>query len=191
MRSDAVDNRLRLVRATRDLVGWAGSPDVSVREIANAAGVSMATLYRHFDGRQALIDEVSIWRWSRLEELARQRTPDEAPVDHVLRILETYTRMTTRDHRFLVGAGITKLGQKPVEHIRAEFEPHFASFWVAAQSGGYIRRTADPRDAMDIVGSIRDPKRRVPMLAMIAGGICTEKVDIVDFAAKAVSRHWK
>ncbi len=190
MRSDAQQNRVRLVRATRDVVGWAGSPDVSVRDIANAAGVSLATLYRHFDGRQALIDEVSIMRWSRMVELACRPHPAEAPIEHVLRILEAYTRMTTSDHRFILGAGI-EVGKKPVEHIRSAFEPHFAISWVAAQSAGYIRRTADPRDAIDMAGVIRDPQRRVPMLAMLAGGICTDKVDIADFAAKAVSRHWK
>ncbi|WP_170297144.1 TetR/AcrR family transcriptional regulator [Georgenia thermotolerans] len=190
MRSDAQQNRLRLVRATRDLVGWADSPDVTVRDIAKTAGVSLATLYRHFDGRQALIDEVSILRWNRMAELSGQRRPDEEPVDHVLRILETYTRMTTRDHRFIRGAGI-EVGTTPVEHIRAAFEPRFATSWVAAQSAGQIRRTADPRDAIDMAGMIRDSQRRVPMLAMLAGGICTDKVDVGAFAARAVSRHWK
>lgn len=190
MRSDALENRVRLVRATRDVVGWAGSPDVSVREIAAAAGVSVATLYRHFDGRQALIDEVSIMRWRRMVDLALQARPDETPVDHVLRVLEAYTRMTTSDGRFIKGAGI-ELGRRPVEHLREAFEPHFATSWVAAQSAGQIRRTADPRDAIDMAGVIRDPHRRVPMLAVLAGGICTEKVDVTAFASRAVSRHWK
>ncbi|MGY1642608.1 TetR/AcrR family transcriptional regulator [Geodermatophilus sp. SYSU D00703] len=189
MRSDAQENRLRLVRATRDVVGWAGSPDISVREIAAAAGVSLATLYRHFDGRQALIDEVSIRRWSRMADLACS-APDQEPVDHVLRVIETFTRMTTEDHRFILGAGI-EVGKKPVEHIRAEFEPHFARSWVAAQSSGHIRRTADPRDAIDMAGAIRDPRRRISMLGMLAGGICTDRVDVVGFVSKAVSRHWK
>jgi AcrR family transcriptional regulator len=190
MRSDAQQNRIRLVRATRDLVGWAGSPDVSVRDIAGAAGVSLATLYRHFDGRQALIDEVSIRRWSRMAELACKPRSEDEPVNHVLQILETYTRMTTQDHRFIRGAGI-EVGMTPVEHIRAAFEPRFATSWVAAQSSGHIRRTANPRDAIDMAGMIRDPQRRVPMLAMLAGGVCTDKVDVAAFAAKAVSRHWK
>lgn len=190
MRSDAQQNRARLVRATRDVVGWAGSPDVSVRDIASAAGCSLATLYRHFEGKQALIDEVSINRWSRMAELACPSEIYETAVDHVLGIIETYTRMTTRDHRFILGAGI-EVGKKPVEHLRADFEPYFARSWVAAQSAGHIRRTADPRDAIDMAGAIRDPRRRVSMLAMLAGGICTDKVDVAGFAAKAVARHWK
>jgi AcrR family transcriptional regulator len=189
MRSDAQQNRLRLVRATRDVVGWAGSADVSVRDIAGAAGLSLATLYRHFDGRQALVDEVSIMRWSRMAELGATGQIDE-PINHVLSVIERFTRMTTRDHRFILGAGI-EVGKKPVEHIRAEFEPHFARSWVAAQSTGHIRRTADPRDAIDMAGAIRDPRRRTSMLGVLAGGICTDRVDVVGFVSKAVSRHWK
>jgi hypothetical protein len=55
-------------------------------------------MYRHLEGRQALIDEVSIMRWSRMAELARTETP-AGPVDHVLDILETFTRMPRRAAR--------------------------------------------------------------------------------------------
>lgn len=190
MRSDAADNRARLIRATRDVVAQAGSLSISVRDISNAAGVSLATLYRHFEGKQALVDEVSIFRWTRMEALALQWNEDEEPVEHVLRILESYSRMTTADHRFIVGAGI-QVGTKPVEHIRASFEPPFAQSWVQAQSSGHLRKNANPRDAIDMAGVIRDARRRVPMLAMLAGGICTDKVDVVGFASGAVSRNWK
>ena len=188
MREDAQQNRLRLVRATRDVVGVAGSTDVSVRDIARAAECSVATLYRHFDGKHNLIDAVSIMRWSRMEQLAATPEVHETAVDHVLSVIETYTRMTTRDHDFIVAAGI-EVGKKPVEHIRAVFEPHFARSWVSAQSSGHIRRTADPRDAIDMAGVIRDPRRRISMLALLAGGICTDKVDIAGFAQRAVGRR--
>lgn len=188
MRDDARQNRLRLVRATRDVVGLAGSTDVSVRDIARAAECSVATLYRHFDGKHDLIDAVSIMRWSRMEELAASPEVHASAVEHVLSVIETYTRMTTRDHEFIVAAGI-EVGKKPAEHVRAVFEPHFALSWVSAQSSGHIRRTADPRDAIDMAGVIRDPRRRISMLAMLAGGLCTEKVDIAGFAEKAVARR--
>jgi len=190
MREDAQQNRLRLVRATRDVVGLAGSLDVSVRDIASAAECSVATLYRHFDGKHDLVDAVSIMRWSRMAALAATPEVHETPVEHVLSILETYTRMTTRDHRFILAAGI-EVGKKPAEHLRADFEPHFAQSWVSAQSAGHIRRTADPRDAIDMAGVIRDPRRRISMLALLAGGICTDKVDVAGFAERAVSQRYE
>jgi AcrR family transcriptional regulator len=186
MRSDARQNRLRLVRATRDVVGRAGSTDVRVRDIATAAGVSLPTLYRHFDGKGALIDEVSLVRWSRMSELASVPGSFETPVHHVLGIIEAYTWMTTRDTDFIRAAGI-EVGRKPVEHLRADFEPQFARSWVAAQSAGQIRRTADPRDAIDLAGAIREPRRRVSMFRLLVGGFCTDRVDVAAFTAKAVS----
>ena len=188
MRDDARQNRLRLVRATRDVVGLAGSTDVNVRDIARAAECSVATLYRHFDGKHDLIDAVSIMRWSRMAELAAYPEVHQTPVEHVLSVLETYTRMTTVDSHFIAAAGI-EVGKRPAEHIRADFEPLFARSWVSAQSAGLIRRTADPRDAIDMAGVIRDPRRRIAMLVMLTGGICTDKVDVAGFAEKAVTRR--
>jgi AcrR family transcriptional regulator len=56
-RADAQRNRSRLLAAARELVAAEGV-DVSVREIARAAGVGIATLYRHFPTRDELIDAV-------------------------------------------------------------------------------------------------------------------------------------
>ena len=52
-RSDARDNRERILAAARGLFA-AGGVAVPVREIARAAGVGPATVYRHFPTKQAL-----------------------------------------------------------------------------------------------------------------------------------------
>jgi AcrR family transcriptional regulator len=52
-RRDAAGNRARLLAAARQRLGPDGT--VSSREIARAAGVSVATLYRHFPTRDDLI----------------------------------------------------------------------------------------------------------------------------------------
>lgn len=187
MRSDAQESRTKLVRATRDVVAEAGTTEVSLRAIATSAGVSMATLYRHFDSRHALVDEVSIRRWSRLRDVAHARGQEEPALLHVARTLDTYSRMTSEDHRFILGARILELGKRPVEHIRADFEPAFAESWVAAQVAGLIHPTADPRDAVDMTGAIRDSRRRLPMLAMLLGGVCTERVDIPRLLAQVTA----
>jgi AcrR family transcriptional regulator len=171
-------------------VGWTNSTDFTVRQIAAEAGVSLATLYRHFDGKQELIDEVSIMRWRHMCSMVRD-APDGTPATGtILGVLDAYTRMTTTDRRFLKGADI-EVARVPVEKLVAEFEPYFASAWVSAQTSGEIRRTADPRDLIELAGSVRDPRRRVPMIAMLAGGVCTDRVDVARFAREAASRAWR
>jgi AcrR family transcriptional regulator len=57
VRRDAAANRLRILTAARRLFGPGGDA-VHVRDVARAAGVSAATLYRHFPARRDLMDAV-------------------------------------------------------------------------------------------------------------------------------------
>ncbi|MDX3853153.1 helix-turn-helix domain containing protein [Streptomyces sp. AK02-01A] len=57
-RADAVRNHGRILAAARDLFAQEGS-HVSLDRIARLAGVSNATLYRHYDGRQELLADVA------------------------------------------------------------------------------------------------------------------------------------
>jgi AcrR family transcriptional regulator len=52
-RSDARNNRDRLLAAARDVLG--ADPHASLHSIAKAAGVGQGTLYRHFPTREALV----------------------------------------------------------------------------------------------------------------------------------------
>ncbi len=56
LRADARRNRAALLAAAREVLLTAG--DAHVEEIARRAGVSVGTLYRHFDTREALVAEV-------------------------------------------------------------------------------------------------------------------------------------
>src|SRR4051812_39557695 len=49
------DTRALLVTAARDLFLEAGEAGFSLREVARRVGVSPAAVYRHFDGKEALI----------------------------------------------------------------------------------------------------------------------------------------
>lgn len=179
MRTDVYHNRMQLVRAVRDVVAQRGSTDVGIREIASAAGVGTATLYRHFSTKDLLIDEVSVVRWSRMEDYARHGVRSGyTPLQHVLAILEAFTRMTTTDDKFISAAGIT-VGRAPraIHPIRQSFELPFAALWVQAQREGKLRRGADPRDAVEMAGAIRDRTRRIQQVTMLTAGICTTSVD--------------
>ncbi|MEU6389230.1 TetR family transcriptional regulator [Streptomyces sp. NPDC046939] len=81
MRADARRNREALLAAARQTF-LDGDGDAHVEDIARTAGVAVGTLYRHFETREALIEEV--WR-SEVDELCAsaddlidQHAPDEA-----------------------------------------------------------------------------------------------------------------
>jgi AcrR family transcriptional regulator len=57
MRADAARNRERILVAARDLVADRG-PDVPLDEVARRAGVGVATLYRRYPDRAALLEAV-------------------------------------------------------------------------------------------------------------------------------------
>ncbi|MTB89182.1 TetR/AcrR family transcriptional regulator [Aeromicrobium senzhongii] len=59
MRADAARRRETIVHAARSLVAARGS-DVALDAVAEAAGVGIGTLYRNFDSRAALLDEVAL-----------------------------------------------------------------------------------------------------------------------------------
>lgn len=59
MRADAAERRTKLARAARTLFAADGS-DVALEAVAEAAGVGIATLYRNFESRAALADEVAL-----------------------------------------------------------------------------------------------------------------------------------
>ena len=70
-RADAARNREQLLAVAGRLFASAG-PEPSMRAIAHEAGVGIATLYRHFPTREALVDAIYQDQISRLTTGARE-----------------------------------------------------------------------------------------------------------------------
>jgi AcrR family transcriptional regulator len=177
-RRDADLNRARLLLAARDAVAEEG-PGVAVRAIADRAGVGVTTLYRHFPGKEAVIDGVSIHRWTTMARLAHAGVRADDPLPTVLRVLDAYSRMVTADEAFIAATGL-RIGRDPpgILPLKARFEPVFASLWEDARRRDLIRPHADPRDAVELAGMLRDRERRAAMLHLLLSGICTDRVDV-------------
>ena len=75
-RADARDNRRRLIEAARDVLIERG-PAAPLEEIARRAGTGIATLYRHFPDRRALIRDVILDALQRTNDEARQAATQE------------------------------------------------------------------------------------------------------------------
>ncbi|MFZ2173908.1 MAG: TetR family transcriptional regulator [Rhodococcus sp. (in: high G+C Gram-positive bacteria)] len=93
MRSDAAKRRQAIIREARRMFAAHGS-DVALESIAAAAGVGIATLYRNFDSRAALADEVALAILGDMQRAAAEAldaidsTPEAAWVGYVHRLVE-------------------------------------------------------------------------------------------------------
>ncbi|WP_105968069.1 TetR/AcrR family transcriptional regulator [Streptomyces geranii] len=80
VRADAARNRTRLLDAAR--VAFASEEPVSLKRIAQETGVGIATLYRHFPTREALVEAIYQQELAQLcadaEALLATRGPDDA-----------------------------------------------------------------------------------------------------------------
>jgi AcrR family transcriptional regulator len=70
VRADARRNRALIVDAAAGLFAARG-PEVSMEEIAQAAGLGVGTLYRHFPDRRALLEEIAAGALRTLLDVAR------------------------------------------------------------------------------------------------------------------------
>lgn len=77
LRADARNNRARILAAARDVFVEQG-PGAPLEEISRRAGTGIATLYRRFPDRQALMRAVVIDALHRTAEEARRAAAEEA-----------------------------------------------------------------------------------------------------------------
>jgi len=78
-RTDAVQNRRRILAAARSLLSTR-SLDVTMRDVARAAAVGPATLYRHFPTKRDLIEAVFAENVQECERIVEEGRADPDPV---------------------------------------------------------------------------------------------------------------
>lgn len=73
----AAATREAILRALAEVVVTEGVAEMSVQQVADRAGVSHRTVYRHFPDRQALLDALGSWVQQQLEpEISDRRLKD-------------------------------------------------------------------------------------------------------------------
>src|SRR4051794_28870787 len=85
MRADAARNVHRIVAVPARLLG--DDPSAGMAEVAAAAGVSRATVYRHFPTREALIDAIQAQAFETSEQALAACRLDEGSAAEALRRL--------------------------------------------------------------------------------------------------------
>ncbi|MBW1882112.1 MAG: TetR/AcrR family transcriptional regulator [Deltaproteobacteria bacterium] len=104
-----VERRNRLLEAARSLASEGGYPVVTIREVAERAGMGLATVYRYFSSKDHLIAEVHAARGQELtRELQASPPAGEYAVERVTKVCERLISMVTQDLN-LAAAGVMAL----------------------------------------------------------------------------------
>ncbi len=148
-RSDARRNRDLILDAAATTL--ASKPDASLLDVAAEAGLSRATVYRHFSTmeavQQALLAEVEeVGRTVLAEGLAEAFQGDAAndPIgDQMLKILRAALPIETRYSKALVGA------YHPEDTLMTTFGPFMRATVVEGQRRSEFARELDPQATAD------------------------------------------
>ncbi|PRY13549.1 TetR/AcrR family transcriptional regulator [Kineococcus rhizosphaerae] len=99
LRSDARDNRERVLQAARELFAERGL-DVTVREVARRAGVGPATLYRRFPAKQDLLEAAFAEEVRRCSAVVDEGCADPDPWSGFSTIVEQVLVVNSRNQGF-------------------------------------------------------------------------------------------
>lgn len=162
-RADASRNRERIIAAARDLVVERG-PEVPFDQIADRAGVANATLYRHFEDRQALLREVAMSSLERIADLAEGAPADEPDA---FTAVERFAHQAA-DERIgsmspLLCQGFDRSDPR-IATARERLETAVETLMDRARTAGLLRHDVHPGDLMVAITQLARP---------VAGTMCT------------------
>lgn len=138
LRSDAQDNRDRILEAARELFAEHGL-DITMRQVARHAGVGPATLYRRFPARQALLEAVFADELRACQGIVREGCADPDPWRGLTTVIERISVLNVGNQGFVDAF----MGEYPhadafTEH-RAEMLRMLSGLARRAQATGQLR----------------------------------------------------
>ncbi|MEU6375569.1 TetR/AcrR family transcriptional regulator [Streptomyces sp. NPDC046909] len=189
-RSNARSNRARILATARRELGR--NPDVTLEELARAAGVVRRTLFGHFPGRPALLealaDEAAETLRGALESGARPEEPADRALAHfVFSIWPVGDR-----YRLLLALARHDLGTDRVSEILAPARAAAATILERGQRDGVFHSRLPPAvlsaglEAMTVAlfdevnsGALEDDGTHTAIATMVAAGVPEERAKVV------------
>ncbi len=145
-RSDAVRNRDAVLAAATRVFAVADA-EPSIRAIAREAGVGIATLYRHFPTREALVDAVYQDQVQRLTAGADELLADLAPATALRRWMDLFGDWLATKHGMTdTLMAMIDAGDITLAHTRDELLAAITTILVAGGAAGDIRADTSAED---------------------------------------------
>jgi AcrR family transcriptional regulator len=172
-RADAQRNLDALLAAAKEVFARSGV-DAPVREIAEAAGVGIGTLYRHFPQRSDLV--VAVFREAvdaaadAAPLLAAQYPPAEAVAQWMQRFVDFIG--TKRGLAASLHSGDPAFSTLP-DYFRDRFYPALKGLLDAAVAAGEIRADIDPTDLFTAASNLAhdDVEQGRRMVGLLVDGL--------------------
>jgi AcrR family transcriptional regulator len=149
VRRDAAVNRARLVSAAEAVFAERG-PSATLDDVATAAGVGPATLYRRFANKDALVHEVLSGFFGHLIEVAK--TAAQAPPDSGL---EVFLRTVGVELAEKAGLSAPVWGELAPRPLVEELRELSTELLRRAQRSGAVRADVTPDDIAAAVWALR------------------------------------
>ncbi|KHO26591.1 hypothetical protein QQ44_13125 [Mycolicibacterium setense] len=150
-RADAIRNRARLLQAANEVFAERGV-GVTLDDVAHHAGVGVGTVYRHFPGKEELIDAVFDQNFAAMADAAEQAVAGDDP----WQALVTYIEFACE--RMAGSRGMTEVlhrgGCVQVEAQHLRIEAAVETLIQRAQASGALRPDVTPDDFFSIIFSV-------------------------------------
>ncbi|AQZ63460.1 Transcriptional regulator, TetR family [[Actinomadura] parvosata subsp. kistnae] len=145
-RADATRNREQLLAVATRLFATAET-EPSMRAIANAAGVGIATLYRHFPTREALVDAVYRDQVSRLTAGARELLTQLDPPAALRRWMDLFGEwIATKNGMLGTLLAMIESGEIAHAHTRTELLGAIDDLLEAGRASAQLRTDVPAED---------------------------------------------
>lgn len=198
-RRNARSNRARILATARQELGR--NPDVTLEELARAAGVVRRTLFGHFPGRQALLEALAEEAAETLQAaLASGAARREEPAERALAYFVFSLWPVGDRYRFLLALARRDLGVDRVSEILAPARAAATAILERGQRDG-VFHTQLPApvlsaglEAMTVAlleevnsGALEDDGTHTAVATLVAAGVPEERAKtVVDEVAAAV-----
>ncbi|MEU0280574.1 TetR/AcrR family transcriptional regulator [Streptomyces sp. NPDC088147] len=151
LRADAARNSEKILRAAREVYAETG-PDAMLEDIARRAGVGIATLYRRFPNKEALVN--AALKQSMTEQFSpaiERALSDEDPRQGLVTLLEAALSLVARERNTV--AAVHNSGAFTKE-VTAPFTDAQTLLVQRGQKAGVIRADLVPGDMERIMGML-------------------------------------